>query len=113
MPKRKVKQCVRPQCQEIYSENEKNKYCMCGALLQLVEIDIKSQKSNAKKQNNTSSSKKTAENSKPITGPEKKEDSRIKTVDVEKQKQLGEPIPVIENDSDHKESDEYNPPVSE
>lgn len=113
MPKRTVKQCVRPQCKEIYSENEKNKYCMCGALLQLIEIDIKSQKSNAKKQNNTSSSKKTAENSKPETMPEKKEDSHIKVVDVKEQKQLDEPILVIETDSDFKENDEYNPPISE
>ena len=113
MPKRTVKQCVRPQCNKIYSENEKNKYCMCGALLQLVEIDIKSQKSNAKKQNNTSSSKKTAENSKPKIMPEKKEDSHIKVVDVEEQKQLDEPILVIETDSDFKENDEYNSPISE
>jgi ribosomal protein S9 len=35
---------------EIYPESEKNKYCMCGALLQVVEIEIKP-KTNKQKKN--------------------------------------------------------------
>jgi len=49
MPKSTVKRCVRPQCMEIYSETAKNRYCMCGALLQVVEIEIKPKKSNYRK----------------------------------------------------------------
>ena len=40
MSKKTVKRCVRPQCMEVYSEDCSNKYCECGALLQVVEIDI-------------------------------------------------------------------------
>lgn len=57
MPKKKVKRCVRPQCMELYEETEKNRICMCGALLQIVEIDIKPQKNTYKKVVNTSKSK--------------------------------------------------------
>lgn len=49
MQKKTVKRCVRPQCMEIYEETEKNKICMCGAPLQIVEIEIKSKKSAYKK----------------------------------------------------------------
>lgn len=49
MPKKTVKRCVRPQCMEIYEETEKNRFCMCGALLQIMEIDIKSKKNTYKK----------------------------------------------------------------
>lgn len=44
MPKKIVKRCIRPQCMKIYDEIEKNRFCMCGALLQKVEIDTKSKK---------------------------------------------------------------------
>lgn len=49
MPKKKVKRCVRPQCMEIYDEIEKNKFCMCGALLQIAEIEVKPKKNTYKK----------------------------------------------------------------
>lgn len=49
MPKKIVKRCVRPQCMEIYEEVEKNRFCMCGALLQITEIDIKPKKNTYKK----------------------------------------------------------------
>ncbi|MBR5509969.1 MAG: FHA domain-containing protein [Lachnospiraceae bacterium] len=34
-----AKRCVRPQCMEIYSEKYGGKYCDCGALLQLTQIE--------------------------------------------------------------------------
>lgn len=40
MSKKTVKRCVRPQCMEVYLEDSTNKYCDCGALLQVVEIEI-------------------------------------------------------------------------
>ncbi len=40
MSKKTVKRCVRPQCLEVYSEDSSNKYCDCGALLQVVEIEV-------------------------------------------------------------------------
>jgi len=49
MPKKTVKRCIRPQCMEMYEETEKNKFCMCGAFLQIVEIEVKSKKSTYKK----------------------------------------------------------------
>lgn len=49
MPKKTVKRCIRPQCMEIYEETEKNRFCMCGALLQIVEIDVKPKKNTYKK----------------------------------------------------------------
>lgn len=49
MPKKTVKRCVRPQCMEIYDEAEKNRFCACGALLQITEIDIKPKKNTYKK----------------------------------------------------------------
>lgn len=54
MPKKTVKRCVRPQCMEIYEETEKNRFCMCGAMLQIAEIDIKPKKNTYKKPANTS-----------------------------------------------------------
>lgn len=39
MTKKKVKRCVRPQCMKIYEETEKNRFCICGAALQAVEIN--------------------------------------------------------------------------
>lgn len=49
MPKKIVKRCVRPQCMEIYERTEKNRFCMCGALLQVIEIEIKPKKNIDKK----------------------------------------------------------------
>lgn len=49
MPKKTVKRCVRPQCMEIYEETEKSSFCMCGALLQIVEIEVKPKKNTYKK----------------------------------------------------------------
>lgn len=114
MPKRTVKRCVRQQCQKIYSENEKNKYCMCGALLQLVEVDIKNQLSSVKQQNASTSNKKTSAGPNPPNAPSKKRDeSSKKAVYVEEEKQIDKQTPVIENASDYKERDEYKPLVSE
>ncbi len=72
MPKKTVKRCVRPQCMEIYEETEKNRFCMCGAMLQTVEIEIKPKKNAYKKPMNLSKPKvnltsKTEENSKPVS----------------------------------------------
>lgn len=44
MSKRTVKRCIRPQCMEIYSKDNTNKYCDCGALLQLTEIEMPDRK---------------------------------------------------------------------
>lgn len=44
MSKKTVKRCIRPQCMEIYSEDTLNKYCDCGALLQVTEIEIPDRK---------------------------------------------------------------------
>lgn len=41
MTKKKVKRCVRPQCMKIFEETEKNRFCICGAKLQAMEIEIK------------------------------------------------------------------------
>lgn len=41
MTEKIVKRCIRPQCRKIYAETEKSKFCMCGAILETVEIDIK------------------------------------------------------------------------
>lgn len=49
MPKKIVKKCVRPQCIKIYNETECNRYCMCGALLQIAEIEDKPKKNTFKK----------------------------------------------------------------
>lgn len=49
MTKKKVKRCVRPQCMKTYDETEKNRFCICGALLQTVEIEIKPKKNAGKK----------------------------------------------------------------
>lgn len=48
MQKNTVKRCVRPQCMGIFSETTKNRFCLCGALLQTVEIEIKPQKNKNK-----------------------------------------------------------------
>ncbi len=53
MQKKTVKRCVRPQCMEIYEETDKNRFCICGALLQMVELDIKSKKNAYEKSGNT------------------------------------------------------------
>lgn len=39
MSKKIVKRCIRPQCMEIYREDNSNKYCACGAFLLLTEIE--------------------------------------------------------------------------
>ena len=44
MSKKTVKRCIRPQCMEIYSEDSLNRYCDCGALLQVTEIEIPDRK---------------------------------------------------------------------
>lgn len=49
MTKKKVKRCVRPQCMKVYEETEKNRFCICGAALQAVEIEIKPKKNACKK----------------------------------------------------------------
>ncbi len=73
MPKKIVKRCMRPQCMEIYEETEKNRFCMCGAVLQEVEIEIKPKKNAYKKPVSPSKLKvnptpKTGENTKPVFG---------------------------------------------
>lgn len=40
MSKKTVKRCIRPQCLAVYSEDNTSKYCDCGALLQVTEIEI-------------------------------------------------------------------------
>lgn len=57
MPKKIVKRCIRPQCMEMYEETEKNKFCMCGALLQIVEIEVKSKRGTYKKNGSPSNPK--------------------------------------------------------
>lgn len=57
MPKKTVKRCVRPQCMEIYDETEKNRFCTCGALLRITEIDIKPKKNTYKKPANSTKPK--------------------------------------------------------
>ena len=49
MSKSIVKRCVRPQCMEIYPETIRNRFCSCGALLQMIEIEVKTQKNTYKK----------------------------------------------------------------
>lgn len=49
MPIKTVKRCIRPQCMKIYEEREKNRFCMCGALLKIIEIDIMPKKNTCKK----------------------------------------------------------------
>ena len=44
MSTKTVKRCIRPQCMEVYAEDNSNKYCACGALLQLTEIEIPDRK---------------------------------------------------------------------
>ena len=61
---------MRPQCMEIYPESEKNKYCLCGALLQLVEIEIKP-KTNRQKKNADTSSGNNRQNDKKKSGKAK------------------------------------------
>lgn len=72
MPKKTVKRCVRPQCMEIYEETEKNRFCICGAVLQAVEIEIKPKKNADKKPVSSSKPKvnptpKTRENTNPVS----------------------------------------------
>ena len=70
MAKIKVKRCIRPQCMEIYHEGEKNRYCGCGSLLQVTEIEVKPKKNNYKKTTNPTEKKvstvKNGENEEPI-----------------------------------------------
>ena len=40
MNKKMVKRCIRPQCMRVYSVEYINKYCDCGALLQVTGIEI-------------------------------------------------------------------------
>lgn len=49
MPKKTVKRCIRPQCMEMYEETEKNKFCMCGAFLQIIEVEVKPKKNTYKR----------------------------------------------------------------
>lgn len=49
MTKKKVKRCVRPQCMKVYEETEKNRFCICGATLQAVEMEIKPKGNTCKK----------------------------------------------------------------
>lgn len=44
MRKKTVKRCIRPQCMEVYPEDTPSKYCDCGALLQVTEIEIPDRK---------------------------------------------------------------------
>lgn len=44
MRKKTVKRCTRPQCMEVYPEDTPSKYCDCGALLQVTEIEIPDRK---------------------------------------------------------------------
>lgn len=82
MPKKTVKRCVRPQCMEIYDETEKNRFCACGALLQITEIDIKPKKNTYKKPANVT---------KPKTDPvPKKEEETIPTSNDEDVKLVNE-----------------------
>lgn len=49
MVRNTVKRCIRPQCMQIYPEDTKNRYCECGALLQIMEIEVKPKKNDYKK----------------------------------------------------------------
>lgn len=49
MGKSTVMRCTRPQCMAIYSENTKNRYCDCGALLQITAIESKPKNNSYKK----------------------------------------------------------------
>lgn len=44
MSKKSVKRCIRPQCLEVYPEDSTNRYCDCGALLQIIEIETSDKK---------------------------------------------------------------------
>lgn len=46
MQTRIVRRCIRPQCMAIYNETEKNRFCLCGASLQVIEIKIKEKSKN-------------------------------------------------------------------
>lgn len=95
MPKSKVKRCVRPQCMEIYPESEKNKYCMCGALLQLVEIEVTPKTNKPKKNSDTKSVKSRSD--------DKNKDRQVKG-NGEKKKER--PTPKPEKDESSEESNE-------
>lgn len=45
MARKTVKRCMRPQCMEVYLKETRNKYCDCGALLQIAEIEYKEKRS--------------------------------------------------------------------
>lgn len=78
MAKTTVKRCIRPQCMEIYPEKTKNRYCDCGALLQVTEIEIIPKNSNNKKAVNPASqnevSAANAKNEKPLKREEPKKE---------------------------------------
>lgn len=71
MPKKNVKRCIRPQCMMIYPENTKFKFCDCGALLELTQVEVANKKNNnaVKKTNNQNQKKKTSD--KKVAIPEK------------------------------------------
>lgn len=94
MSKSTVKRCVRPQCMEIYPETIKNRYCLCGALIQTVEIEVKPQKNNNKKTVNQGSKKEDAGYQKKKDNLEKNELEKKEVLPVEK-----EIKPVLDNES--------------
>lgn len=52
MSKKTVKRCSRPQCMAVYSEDNSNKYCDCGALLQLAEMEFPDKNSDKPRKEN-------------------------------------------------------------
>lgn len=49
MDRKMVKRCIRPQCMGIYPGEIRNRYCECGALLQVTEIECKRKRSETAK----------------------------------------------------------------
>lgn len=99
MPKKIVKRCVRPQCMQIYDETEKNRFCMCGAVLQVVEIDVKPKKNTYKKSLSPSKPK---DNS---TYP--KSEDTYKPVSEEDLLVPEEESEILENQSEQVEPEDY------
>ncbi len=97
MPKSKVKRCIRPQCMEIYPESEKNRYCACGALLQLVEIEINTKTNKPKKNSDTKSGRSRSD--------EKKKDRQVKGDEKKKVRMIPQPIA---NERAEKSNEELN-----
>ena len=94
MPKKTVKRCVRPQCMEIYDETEKNRFCACGALLQITEIDIKPKKNTYKKPVNVTKPK---TNPMPIKEEEATQTSNDEDVKVVNEDESNDEIYVLTN----------------